>query len=345
MNSSTRLISGTFLGIDHWSDKEGSRFQEDIRRMSEEHWRQMVRDMHAIGIDTLVFQQCSCSRDGWGKGCAYYCSTRRPRFAWMKGDPFGAVVAEATSLGMTVFYGLGDMYSPDPYRYTEIALQDALITAEEILGLYGNLPSFGGWYWTKEFAPSSISGRDSLRKIIPALRAFHNCPIMLAPNADRPMSPTLLADIDVDIVAYQDSVGLGVYPDALGRYARADRYQTLHRLPILYKGLRWSHDAWQPEDQVKSYYHYYPRARGRTAIWNDVEVWEFDHRLALLPAEFSRVVSQLELTAPYVEKQIIYQYPGFMCHPDHPVKVGGERAVTLYEQYALYREHLLKGHA
>lgn len=341
--SDTRLISGTFLGIDHWSDREGARFQADLRRMTEEHWRQAVRDMGAIGIDTLVFQQCTCSRDGWGKGRAYYRGGKRACFDWMQGDPFGAVVAEATRLGMTLFYGVGDMYSPDPYRHTEAVLQDALLTAGELLERYGGLPSFGGWYWTWEFAPSSLPGRDSLITLLPALRRLHDCPIMIAPNADRPMSPTLLADIDVDIVAYQDSVGLGVCPDALGRHARADRHETLHRLPLLYKGLRWSHDAWQPADDVKSFWHYYHRARGRTAIWNDLEVWEFDHRLSLHACEFSRMVSQLRLTAPYVEKQIIYQYPGLMCHPDHPIKAGGERAVTLYEEYALYREAVLKG--
>jgi hypothetical protein len=68
----------------------------------------------------------------------------------------------------------------------------------------------------------------------------------------------------------------------------------------------------------------------------------FDHKGALIPAEFSRIVTQLKYTAPYVEKQIIYQYPGLMTHPDFPVKVGSERAETLYEQYFLYRENILK---
>jgi hypothetical protein len=340
---STRLISGTFLGLDHWSDREGARFQAAIRSLTEDHWRQMVRDMAALGLDTLVFQQCVCSRDGWGRGRAYYRSPTRPRFDWMRGDTFGAVVDEATRLGMTLFYGLGDMFSPDPYRHTEEVLQDALGVGRELLDLYGGLPSFGGWYWTWEFAPSSLTGRDSLRRIIPAVRALHDCPILISPNADRGICPTLLADIDVDIIAYQDSVGLAVEPPFLGRIHRYDRHRSLHRLPELYSMLKFAHDAWQPADAEKpNLWTYYTRSRGPTALWNNVEVWEFDHRGALVPAEFSRVVSQLDLTAPFVRKQIIYQYPGLMCHPDHPVPVGGERAVTLYEQYMLYRNRLLR---
>jgi hypothetical protein len=341
--NSSRFITGTFIGIDHWSDSEAARFQTEIRSLDEDGWRRMVRDMAAIGIDTLVFQQSVCSRDGWGKGRAYYPSKSRKRFDWIKGDPFGAVVDEATRLGMTVIYGIGDMYSPEPYRNTEAVLQDALATAGELLDLYGGLKSFGGWYWTWEYSPASVPGRDSMRTIIPRLRAFHDCPIMLAPNADRGISATLLSDIDVDIMAYQDTVGLGC-PDAFGRHSLADRHMSLHRLPEVYKNLKAAHDAWQPADSATpGYWNYYTRPRGRTALWNDLEVWEFDRRFALYPTELARIDSQLTLTAPYVEKQIIFQYPGFMCHPDNPVKVGGERAVTLYEAYAGYREDVLKG--
>jgi hypothetical protein len=340
----TRLITGTFLGIDHWSDGEAARFQAELRTLTEDHWRQLVRDMHGIGIDTLVFQQCSCSRDGWGKGRAYYRSKARLRFDWMRGDTFGAVVSEATALGMTVFYGAGDMYSPEPYRHAAAVWADAEITVNEILGLYGDLPSFGGWYWTWEYSPSSLPGRDSLREFVPRLRAIRDCPILIAPNADRLMVPTVLADIDVDIIAYQDTVGLGVCPDAFGRHARAGRHLSLDRLPFLYEALKYAHDAWQPADAATpGYWNHYTRPRGRTALWNDLEVWEFDHRLSLHPTELSRVVSQLDLTAPYVDKQIIFQYPGLMQHPDHPVPVGGERARTLYEEYAAYRENLLRG--
>jgi hypothetical protein len=340
----TRLISGTFLGLDHFSDEEATRFQSDLRSLTEEHWRRMIRDMHAIGMDTLVFQQCATRRGGSEKPVAYYVSPTRTRMPWLRGDTFGAVIAEATSLGMLIFYGVGDMNGPDPYLAPERLMADVAITMRELFDLYGGLPSFGGWYWTSEYPPSSVMGRDSLRRCIGAARAIRDAPIMIAPTADRGMSAALLSDIDVDIVAYQDGVGLNITPKDWNRFPETDRYRSLHRLPILYDRLKSAHDGYEPPDaSPKSFWNYYTRRRGRTAIWNDLEVWEFDHRGALIPAEMSRVQSQLELTAPYVEKQIIFQYPGLLCHPDFPVKVGGERAVELYEQYAAYRENLLNG--
>ena len=100
---------------------------------------------------------------------------------------------------------------------------------------------------------------------------------------------------------------------------------------------------WPADRPARSYWNYYARPRGRTALWNDLEVWEFDHRGALVPAEMSRVQAALDLTAPHVEKQVIFQYPGLLCSPDFPAGLGGERAADLYEQYADYGHRLLAG--
>ncbi len=339
----TRLISGTFLGIDHFSEEEAPRFQTDIRSLTEDHWRQMIRDMYAIDIDTLVFQQCMTTRDREGAPRAYYNSPSRPGYAWQNGDTFGAVVDEATELGMTIYYGIGDMASSDVYLHTDEVMQDVEVTVKELAELYADLASFGGWYWTAEYSPASLAGRDTLQRTVPSIREWHDAPILIAPGADRGMCAAVLRDIDVDIIAYQDGVGLNITPKSWNRFPETNRFDSLARIPHLYRQIKDAHDAWQDPEDVQSYWNYYTRAGGRTAFWNDLEVWEFDHRGALIPAETSRVVSQLELSAPYVDKQIIFQYPGLMCHPDFPVKVGGERAVTLYEQYACYRQRILSG--
>lgn len=343
-DTNTRLISGTFLQLDHWSDSEGARFQQEMRMLTEDHWRRMLRDMAAIGIDTLVMQQCVDNRTGWENTRSYYNSKLWKKLDWIPGDPFGAIVDEADRLGMKIIYGIGSMYSKDPYLFTDPVIEQSLITAAELLELYGDRPSFAGWYWTYEYPPASVTGRDSLQKIVPAIRALADCPFMIAPTADRLMCAALLQDIDVDIIAYQDSVGLGVPPGPFNRYLMADRHHSLHRLPYLYQSLKFAHDGWNAADaKHPGYWNYYRRDRGRTAIWNDLEIWEMDHNKTLVPTEISRVVAQLELTAPFVEKQIIYQYPGLMQHPDHPIKVGGERAITLYEEYVLYRDAVLTG--
>lgn len=341
---SKRLISGTFFQIDHWSDEEGARFQNELRLLNEEHWVQMVYDMAAIGIDTLVYQQCVDCRHGWDHTLAYYRSQKRPMLPWIKGDPMTAVADTCDKLGMKIIYGIGTVYTKDPYLCCDEVLEHARITASELLELYGNRPSFAGWYWTFEYPPSSVAGLCSLRKIVPAIRRLADCSFMIAPNLDRLMVPYILQEIDVDIVAYQDNVGLGVVPDMFGRHARANRYKSLDYLEPLYKFIKFAHDGWQDQDAGEiDYWNCYFRRRGRTALWNDLEIWEFDHRKALHPTELSRVVAQLEESAPFVDKQIIYQYPGLMHHPDHPIKVGGERAATLYEGYAAYRDTVIGG--
>lgn len=359
--NNNRLISGTFMQLDHFHDVEGARFNQELRSLTEDHWRQMLHDMAAIGIDTLVFQQCidcrhggphpQCgakarTKTGWDEPKTYYNSKKWKKLEWIKGDPFGAVVDEADKLGMKIIYGIGTMYTKDPYLFTDDVIEQAKIPALELLELYGDRPSFGGWYWSYEYPPGSISGRDSLRKIVPEIRKLADCPFMIAPNIERLMCPTILQDIDVDIIAYQDGVGVGLEPDPHGRSFVANRMQALQRLPLFFQMLKFAHDGWKDENADKnnlSYWNTYFRKRGRTALWNDVEIWELDHKLNLVPTEIARLAAQLDLSAPFVDKQIIYQYPGLMQHPDHPVKVGGERAITLYEEYVLYRNAVLAG--
>ena len=341
-----RLISGSFVQLDHWDDREGSRFQQELRALSPDHWRQMLQDMAGIGIDTLVFQQGIDARNGMDDIRAYYPSGHWRVPDWMRGKPllYSEIVDEAERLGMTVIHGIYAMHWPDPYRYADRAIELAGIVVRELYELYGHRRGFGGWYWTYEYPPGSVSGRDCLCKLVPSVRAVADCPFMIAPCADRGICASVLQDIDVDIIAYQGTVGRGAEPEMVGRYARADRLRSLERLPFLYEMLRFSHDGWQsPECPEPDYWNYYTRKRGRTALWNDVEIWEFDHRRELIPAELSRITAQLDLTAPYVDRQIIYQYPGLMHHPGHPVPVGGERARTLYETYAVYREAVLAG--
>lgn len=342
----TRLITGTFVELDHWDDQEGVRFQQELRSLNPDHWRQMVRDMAGIGIDTLVLQQCADARRGMDDIRAYYPNSKWPLPDWMKEKPFllDEMVDEADQLNMTVIFAVYAMHWPDPYLATKEAIALSTTAAAELYERYGSRRCFGGWYWTYEYPPGCASGRDSLMKIIPELRKVADCPIMIAPNVDRPLCPTTLQDIDVDIIAYQDTVGLGVEPDIFHRHERANRYRSLDRLPVLYEQLKFIHDGWHhPDAEEIGYWNFYLRKRGRTALWNDLEVWEFDHRKELIPTELSRVVAQLELTAPYVDKQIIYQYPGLMHNPSHPVPVGGERARTLFETYQVYRQAVLEG--
>lgn len=344
-NLDSRLISGSFIQFDHWDDGEAGFFQDSLRSLTVDHWRQTLQDMANIGIDTLVFQQAVDARNGVNDIRAYYPSKywKVPDFMKLKTNLYDEVIDEADKLGMKVYHSIYAMHLFDPYWQNQEAINFASKIADEVFNRYGNRKSFAGFYWTYEYPPGCVAGRDSLMKVVQAIRNIVDCPIMIAPNVDRPLSSSTLQDIDVDIIAYQDTVGLGVEPDIFGRHSRANRFKSLARLPYLYEQLKFIHDGYTPPEAKEiNLWNYYTRKRGRTLLWNDLEIWEFDHKQRLVPTELSRIVAQLELSAPFVDKQIIYQYVGLMNSPRHPVQFFGDRASLLYEGYQLYRNAILK---
>ena len=71
----------------------------------------------------------------------------------------------------------------------------------------------------------------------------------------------------------------------------------------------------------------------------NVEIFEFEgtvYRSALYGADFSRVRRQLEGIAPFVEKVLIYQYPGLMSKPGSKAFTPNSAAEKLYDEYVKY---------
>ena len=54
---STELIEGAWIGIYHWSEVEGLHWNGDIREMTSDNWKEMVRAMHSVGMNTIVIQE------------------------------------------------------------------------------------------------------------------------------------------------------------------------------------------------------------------------------------------------------------------------------------------------
>ncbi len=343
------LITGTFVQLDHWDDKEGLYFSEDMRKLTGDDWRRMLHDMAEIGIDTLIFQQSIDARNGRNDLRSYYKSAYFPIVDFLKGREFlyREIIEEADVLNMKVYHALYGMPPgmPDPYLEKEKCLEYARIVTGELSEQFSDTKSFRGWYWTFEYPPCSVAGRDSLRDIVAAVRKIAPGDFMIAPNADRMFGAATLQDIDVDVIAYQDSVGMA---ESLGayRYRRGSSHRNLVSLPYIYEQIKFAHDGWLPDNGIKvtgdHCWNFYRRSK-RTAFWNDLEIWDIDINNALVPARMSRIMSQLALSAPFVDKQIMYQYVGLMHNPKHPVRIGGNAAAHLYEAYQEYRSRILAG--
>ena len=72
---------------------------------------------------------------------------------------------------------------------------------------------------------------------------------------------------------------------------------------------------------------------GGKAFWADVEMFTFEgdtYRSALLPADPERVKKQLEAVSPWVEKILIYQYPGLINKPGSAAYKAQPGAEELY---------------
>ena len=72
---------------------------------------------------------------------------------------------------------------------------------------------------------------------------------------------------------------------------------------------------------------------GGKAFWADVEMFTFEgdtYHSALLPADPERVKKQLEAVAPWVEKILIYQYPGLINKPGSAAYKAQPGAEELY---------------
>jgi hypothetical protein len=111
--------------------------------------------------------------------------------------------------------------------------------------------------------------------------------------------------LDVDVIAYQDEVGVRKTPvGTTGQY-----YEALYRM------------------HTKA---------GRARLWADVEIFEFEgdvYKSPLLSASSDRVMRQLADITPYVENILVYQYLGMMNKPGSVAFAGHPSSEKLYSDY------------
>jgi hypothetical protein len=72
-----------------------------------------------------------------------------------------------------------------------------------------------------------------------------------------------------------------------------------------------------------------------THLWMDMEVFLFDETNALYPRPIEGLLSDLK-RFPNFEKILGYQYQGLLCSPTASMKLGGDNAVKLFNDYKAY---------
>ena len=329
---STRLIDGAFIGLYHWSEEEGRHWNQDVRQMTCDQWREMIRSMHAVGMDIVVLQELFRNQAYVGdhsltvsnySGKAFYPSRLYPgRMDIACDDPVEAILSECDSLGMNVMMGVG-MFAW--FDFTPESLQWHKDVSRELWDMYGHHPSFYSFYISEECAGNLYNNETDramqLKRKVEIASFFREYkrftsafapakPVMLATNSMGLMDgadgyPALLENLDILC-----PFGFARMPqgDLTGKEA-ADMLQLLC-------------------DEAGAH------------LWFDLEAFLFNPDSSLYPRPIDGIIADLTLLDNF-EKVVCYQFPGVFNHPDASRRVGEPRTVELYKTYRDYYNRVL----
>ncbi|MBI1387538.1 MAG: DUF4434 domain-containing protein [bacterium] len=314
-DSIRKPIEGSWFEFQHCWEWEARYWNDQLEAFSRDQWRAKVGEIAGAGLKYLVL--LSVAQDD----LSFYPSNVLPQWKMACDDPLEAVLSAGDEFGVKFFISggffkekIGVLPGEDGTHQRERALV-------ELAERYGDHASFFGWYWPNE-AQLSPYFEEPLIEYINASSAFARtlkpeCKIMIAPygtrnERDEDSYARQLEALDVDIVAYQDEVGV--------RKTRADETAAI------YEKLRRVHDK-----------------VAQRALWADVEIFEFEgevYKSNLIAAPFDRVRTQLEAVSPFVDVILIYQYQGMMNRPGTSAFAGRADSVELYQRYMEYANAL-----
>ena len=304
-------ISGSWFEFQHHSAVEGESWNAACAKFTAEQWDAKVKEIAEIGMEYLVLMSTACHFQ------AYYPTAIYPRFPLDCEDPIEAVLAAADKYGIMFFIGAGfyGHWDRPIVLLDPVAAKKRLQGIEEMAKRYGHHPSFYGWYWPDEACIDPYYSEDFIRYVNTCSRLGRavrpKAKVLIAPYGTRIVKPDdkyvkQLDRLDVDIVAYQDEVGV--------------RKSKTTETSAFYAGLKKAH----------------ARASRPVAIWADMEIFECPgevYKSALQPASFERIERQLAAISPWVETILVYQYQGMMNKPGSAAFAGPPSSTRLYSDY------------
>lgn len=312
-------VTGTFLNF-FWQDERNNYTnQRDVDLTDPAYWDTKIREMHEAGMDYLVFLAVA------NEGRAFYPSKFMKK-AWdpSRPSPIDVIMNVADELGMHVIVSTGWARNQLDDLADRYVIKTQRRIMEELAALYGQRPSFYGWYLPVEgsFIPylpdHAVEGVNSIaqraRELTPGARIMISPYGMFAADFDHRKFAEQIGRLDVDIIAHQDEVGC-----------------VREKFPM---------------HNVKEHLRLMGEIHRRYGIefWVNVESFTWDRRpnnwySALIPAAFGRYLSQIVAAdAAGADRIISFAVCGIMDKPgsEHPI---GQPVLSnrFYEDYMAWR--------
>lgn len=328
---SIQQISGAWAGIYHWSETEGKHWNQDIKKMTDNQWRELVRSMNKLDMNMMVIQEVFRNEQYVGKhstnvdnyqGKAFYPSKLYPgRMDIAAKDPIEAILSEADKQGMNVLMGVG-MFAW--FDFTPESLEWHKRVAKELWDMYGHHESFYAFYVSEE----SGGGLDNWEQL-PEIRKKRKDDIVnffkefkAYCNSFAPGKPVMLATNSFEVPN-----GMDTYPELLN-YLDILCPFGFARMPEGDLTGKQAADMLQKAcDDANAHF------------WFDLEVFLFNPDNSLYPHPVEEIIRDLNLFDNF-EKILCYQFPGVFNDPKMSIRIGEARTIDLFNGYMKYLKEL-----
>jgi hypothetical protein len=277
-------LDGTFLTLDECRDPRVWEADFELMELAGFH-TVVIREV----VDLTTFQAFyPTTNPGLANNCAY--------------DRVGTVMSLAARHGMKVYLGLAfgaGTSSPPPGHDRDALLYTSAEVARDLITMYGESPSFAGWYLTPEVVVNDWAFNRNHHKVwfhyelVGAIRQFDSHPIASAPyvipdSTWQPVSPAQMREFATNYVL-QTGVNIVMLQDGAG----ADN---------------------RPLEKIAAYFQAAAEGLAWTGaqFWADVEAFRVAPDGQYVPADGEWVAAQSRVVDPVVAATVTWTFQHYM---------------------------------